>query len=410
MTGEWRHLLLLAALVLAALASPVPARAAETVTLAYIGREADPAYAPTKAYTGLVLRDRKRPLDGARLGLRDSKIMGRALGLKFKLMERMLASGADAVAAIRGIAETQDANIFLLDLPIEDMPGTLRALQADPLILFNVRHGDDSLRGADCAANLFHTMPSDAMAMDGLAQFLKQKHWERLLVLQGEEAEDARLAAAFQISAKKFGLDIEEVRLFKLGNDPRERGRNNIRLLTSLASYDAVFLADAVGEFGRYVPYQTLLPRPVVGTEGLIADAWHWTFERYGAPQLNRRFEKQAGYRMTAPQWAAWAAVRAVVEAILRTGKTDAASLRSYLVSNRVNLDLYKGAPGGFRPWNNQLRQAILLHTANAVIARAPIEGFLHQTNNLDTLGAGPLESACRFRSAPPDKPEGKLP
>ena len=31
------------------------------------------------------------------------------------------------------------------------------------------------------------------------------------------------------------------------------------------------------------------------------------------------------------------------------------------------------------------------------MIARAPIEGFLHQTNNLDTLGAGPLDTACRF-------------
>jgi len=31
------------------------------------------------------------------------------------------------------------------------------------------------------------------------------------------------------------------------------------------------------------------------------------------------------------------------------------------------------------------------------VIARAPLEGFLHQTNNLDTLGRDQPESACRF-------------
>ncbi len=390
----------LAVAMLLALVSPslsAGTTAAETVTFAYIGRDADPAYTPTKAYTGLVLRDRKRPLDGARLGLRDSKIMGRARGLKFKLTERILAPGRDAGAAIREIAAAEGTNVFLLDLPIEEMPDTLRGLKAAPLVLFNVRHGDDTLRGANCAPTLFHTMPSDTMRMDGLAQFLRQKRWDQLLVLQGEDAEDARLVAAFRNSAKKFGLDIEEVRPFKLGNDPRERGRNNIRLLTSSADYDAVFLADAVGEFGRYVPYQTLLARPVVGTEGLIASAWHWTYERYGAPQLNQRFEKRAGYRMTAPQWAAWAAVRAAVEAILRTGKTDAASLRAYLVSDEMNLDLYKGTPGGFRPWNNQLRQPILLHTYNAVIDRAPIEGFLHQTNNLDTLGAGPLDSACRF-------------
>ena len=67
------------------------------------------------------------------------------------------------------------------------------------------------------------------------------------------------------------------------------------------------------------------------------------------------------------------------------------------MTSDAFTLDTYKGTPGNFRPWNNQLRQAVLLHTHNAVIARAPIEGFLHQTNNLDTLGRDRPESACRF-------------
>ena len=33
----------------------------------------------------------------------------------------------------------------------------------------------------------------------------------------------------------------------------------------------------------------------------------------------------------------------------------------------------------------------------NAVIASAPLDGFLHQTNTLDTLGRDQPESACRF-------------
>ena len=390
---------LLAAAVIGALASTViaAARAAESLNFVYLGRDADPEYQPTKAYTGLVLRDRKRPLDGARVALRESKITGRALGLRFKLEEAMLAPGADAAAAVRKLAAETGAGVFLLDLPFEDLARTARALEAAPLVLFNVRHGDDALRGAACAPGLFHTLPSDAMLMDALAQYLKHMTWQSVLVLQGEEPGDARLVAAFQASAKKFGLEVAQVRPFTLGNDPRERDRNNIRLMTALADYDVVFLADTLGDFGRYVPFQTLLPRPVVGTEGLIAGARHWTYERHGAPQLNQRFEKRAGYRMTATQWAAWAAVRAVVEAIARTGQSDAAALRAYLVSEEINLDLYKGNPGGFRPWDNQLRQPILLHTHNAVIARAPLDGFLHQTNNLDTLGADRAQSPCRF-------------
>ena len=46
------------------------------------------------------------------------------------------------------------------------------------------------------------------------------------------------------------------------------------------------------GEFGRLLPYRTALPRPVVGDAGLVALAWHAQFERFGAPQVSRRFQK----------------------------------------------------------------------------------------------------------------------
>ena len=37
----------------------------------------------------------------------------------------------------------------------------------------------------------------------------------------------------------------------------------------------------------------------------------------------------------------------------------------------------------------------MLLTTHNWVAARAPLEGFLHAENNLDTLGADRRDSAC---------------
>lgn len=392
------RLLLATAVCLAGLnISPLSTAAADDFTFVYLGREADTEYEPVKAYTGLVLRERRRPVEGARLAIRESKIMGRSLGLTFELREEILVGGADATAAIREIAETATASVFLLDLPLDELSAAVRELKDAPLLMFNVRHGNDVLRGEDCSPVLFHTIPSDAMLMDGLAQFLKQKAWDEVLVLQGETADDARLAAAFQAAATKFRLDIVDMRPFKLGNDPRDRGQNNIRLMTSRSNYDVVFLADTLGEFGRYVPYQTFHPRPVVGSEGLSASAWHWTWERHGAPQLNQRFEKLADYRMSDTGWATWAAIRAVVEAVVRGGKIDVAAIRAFLTSEGINLDTYKGAPGSFRSWDNQLRQPILLHTYDAVIARAPIEGFLHQFNNLDTLGVDQRESSCRF-------------
>jgi ABC transporter substrate binding protein (PQQ-dependent alcohol dehydrogenase system) len=374
-----------------------PAAAEETVHFVYLQRDGDPAYVETKAYTGLVLRDRKRPIDGATLAIKDSKIIGRSLGLDFDLVEKTIAADADAVDAVRQVEAEAHPAAVLLDLPFDDIAKIGQALRDQPLILMNIRETADELRSASCSPVLFHSIPSDAMLTDALAQFLYKQNWRRALVLVGEAPGDTVLSEAFQASARKFGLTIADVRTFVLGEDPRQRGENNVRLLTSQANYDVVFLADTVGEFGRYVPYQTLLPRPVVGSEGLVADAWDWTFERQGAPQLNRRFDKIAGRRMSAFDWAAWAGVKAVVEAISRVKSTDIEKLQAYLTSEALNLDTYKGAPNSFRPWDHQLRQPILLHTANAVIARAPIDGFLHKTNNLDTLGVDTPETKCRM-------------
>ena len=95
--------------------------------------------------------------------------------------------------------------------------------------------------------------------------------------------------------------------------------------------------------------------------------------------------------------WAAWAAVRAIVESVVRTGSTDFAEVGAYLRGDKLTLDGYKGNPASFRLWDNQLRQPILLHTHNAVVERAPLEGFLHPTQNMDTLGYDRGDGMCRF-------------
>jgi ABC transporter substrate binding protein (PQQ-dependent alcohol dehydrogenase system) len=233
------------------------------------------------------------------------------------------------------------------------------------------------------------------MLADALAQYLAVRGWRRALALVGPDEASAATAAAFDHAAAKFGLTIADRQAFELTNDPRRREQSNMALLTGRAEHDVIFLADEIGEFGRYVPYATYAARPVVGSEGLRPLAWHWTFERFGAPQLNQRFEKRAGRRMEAEDWAAWAAVRAIVEAVSRTQSTDISGLRAFMESPEFTLDLYKGAPGGFRPWSGQLRQPVLLTVHNAVIAVAPMVEFLHQTNTLDTLGIDRAEANC---------------
>ena len=298
------------------------------------------------------------------------------------------------------IARLQDQSgvgFFLIDADAAVIDAVAEGTRGGDLLLFNVSDKSDALRGALCRPQVMHVIPSHAMLTDALVQYLAAKSWRRVLMLEGPLPADGALSRAFENSAKRFGVRIISRLDFVLGNDPRERQLNNISLMTAGGDYDVLFLADTDGEFGRYVPFQTNRPRPVAGTEGLMPSAWHWAWERHGAPQLNQRFDKLAGRRMEDADWAAWAAVKAIVEAAVRVKSADFWAVAAYLRGPDLVLDGYKGNRLGFRPWDNQLRQPILLHTHNAVVGRAPIAGFLHPSQNMDTLGYDRGDAKCKF-------------
>jgi ABC transporter substrate binding protein (PQQ-dependent alcohol dehydrogenase system) len=366
-----------------------------TVSIAYVDRVDDPAYQSSAGYTGVLRKDRSSPFPAAELAIKDGAATGRAIGVTFAIFRVSLKDGEDALVAVQAAVKRSDVAAVILDLSSEDVVRIAAALKKEPVALLNARHRSDDLRLATCDSGLFHTMPSWSMLQDGLAQTLLELNWRRVLVLQGPRDDDRIVAKAFETSAKKFGLRIAEVRRFEPGSDPRKRYQTNVRLLTGNADYDAVFIADTDGEFARYVPYNTARARPIVGTTGLVPSAWHLYWERHGAPQLNRRFARATNRPMSDEDWATWAAVRGVIDATLLKRATTPADVRVALLYPDLKVELYKGFSGSFRPWSRQLRQAILLGTHDAVIALAPVEGALHQKNNLDTLGPDEPEFRC---------------
>jgi ABC transporter substrate binding protein (PQQ-dependent alcohol dehydrogenase system) len=390
---------LVALALLGALVGPARAQQAQRaiVTFGYLSLKDDPRYAPVETYANIVLREAIDPFQGAEVALRDGRIIGRALKLDFAL-ERV--EGADAEALIAGLEQLyadKGTRFFLVDAPGAVVARLAEATRGRDLLLLNVSSPDDGLRGAGCAPQLLHVAPSLAMLTDALAQYALVKQWHSMLLLRGPAPGDQTLADAYARAFTRFGAKIVDIREFVPTNDPRQREQNNIALLTSGPDYDAVVVADTAGDFGRYFPYQVALPRPVIGSVGLVPGAWYWAFERYGAPQLNQRFEREARRRMTGYDWAAWAGLRVVIEAIARARSADLAPVEAYLKGDQLRFDMYKGAPGSFRAWDNQLRQPIVLHTSDAVIAVAPFEQFLHPTTNLDSLGVDQPQSECRF-------------
>jgi ABC transporter substrate binding protein (PQQ-dependent alcohol dehydrogenase system) len=215
-------------------------------------------------------------------------------------------------------------------------------------------------------------------------------------LVSGLHEEDIAFADALKKSARKFGLKIVSEKIWAFDADMRRNASQEVPLFTQdLDDYDLLVVADELNDFGRYISYNTWLPRPVTGSEGLSPVAWAAVVEQWGAAQLQSRFQELANREMRSEDYAAWAAVRALGEAVIRTKKTDLEGIRNYIMSDQFKLAGFKGKPLNFRQWNGQMRQPMILATKRAVVAQAPLYGFLHQRDELDTLGIDEPESRC---------------
>lgn len=316
-------------------------------------------------------------------------------GLQVRLEVRDVRSAEEAGAQLRQL-EKAGAGGAVLDLPAAWIAV---AASATGLPVLNAGESADAPRQQGCRPNLFHTLPTERMRADAIAQALLARRWTRVLLLHGGSTGDATRLAQTQAALKRYGIKVMALKPFKRSGDPRERDLANPLLLTGPGvggEYDAVWVVDGDGEFARSLPYRTALPRPVVGDAGLVAEAWAPRFDRYGAPQLERRFQRAAGRPMTSYDWAAYVAAKALLQAALeRPAAPGAAQMLKALGHAGFTLDGFKGVRLSFRAWDRQLRQPLLLTDGVAVIGSAPVEGVMHPKNVLDTLGTDAAESAC---------------
>ena len=392
----------LALLLLALLVAFTPAAAQQTpsrqtLTIGYVEIAGDPRYEPIRGADRIILKTRAHPYPGAEVSIDDAVPLRRVLPVDFALARISVSSAEEVAPAVLQAIESRGIHFFLIDAPAAAFAPLAAAVRSRDALLFNVSAPEDSLRRELCAAELIHTFPSLAMRMDTLVQYLVARNWRDVIVLEGPLAADAASAVAFERSAKKFGARVVAHQRFKPGTDPRERDQNNPTLLTATSrDYDAVFVADDAFDFVRQLPYRTQRPRPVVGSIDLEPVAWHWTWEHNGAPQVQARFATHAaGRHMESADWAAWIAVKMIVQAALRTRSSDFRAQRDFILAGAFDGD--KGLAVSVRPWDHQLRQAMLLASPYAVVASAPVEGALHRTNELDTLGDDAPESPCHL-------------
>ena len=357
-----------------------------------------PATSRSRAYGRLVLKTRERPFAGAQVGLDEAQALTRVLKTEFALERISVPSPAEVAPAVVQARDARGIHFFIVDAPADAFKPLAAAVRGRDVLIFNATAADDALRREVCAAQFVHTLPSLAMGMDGLVQYLVSRKWSNLLVFEGPLPADAVMAKAFENSAKKFGARIVARQQFKPGTDPREREQNDPALLSAInRDYDVVFVADHAFDFARQVPYHTVRARPVVGSIDLEADrlALDLGAQRRAAGELplseaHRRaatWKGRTGRRGSRSRW--WCRRRCARARRSSTSSASSSSTKGHSTATRVSPSACgRGTTSCVRrscsprliPW----------------LRSAPVEGFLHKTNELDTLGDDEPETPCR--------------
>jgi len=371
--------------------NPSLAKPQQQIKIAYITQE----QAVPAALSNLDDFIPNKGLAGAQLAIEDNNITGQFTNQNYKLVKIIVPLACDTAQwFISDIAD--DIKFVVVNLPATQLKQLADLPQAQKKLLFDVATRDDSLRGQQCRDNVLHLQPSRAMRTDALAQFMLKKRWQKWFLVTGPDKNDRLFANAIKRSAKKFGLKIIGEKNWTHTYDARRTAQSDIPVFTQeIGDYDVLVVADEKGLFGEYFAYRTWKPRPIIGTQGLVATSWHRTHEQWGAVQMQNRFKKATGRFMEEKDYAAYLAVRAIGEASVRTKTNQLKPIKNYLLGDKFALQGYKGRPLSFRAWNGQLRQPILLAAPRSLVAVAPIEGFLHKKTELDTLGIDLPESTC---------------
>jgi len=340
---------------------------------------------------------------GAEIALKDNNTTGKFTNQRFTLEVARVPVDGDAVAALKALVEGGH-HFVLVDAPAEILLKLSDSVKGRDVLLFNVSAPEVSLRQENCRANVLHTAPDLAMLADALAQYLVWKKWQRWLVAKGTYPEDEDYLEAVRRSAKRFGATIVEEREYKATQQARrsDTGQQLIQLQMPVftqgaPSHDVLIVADRRGIFGPYLPFRTWDPRPVAGTSGLKAMSWHPAHEQWGATQMQNRFQRFAHRFMLPLDHQAWIAVRAVGEAASRTKSGDYAPINAYIRGDKFDLAAFKGQKVTFRKWDGQLRQPIIIAGPELPVSTSPQQGFLHEHEEVDTLGIDAPESKCKF-------------
>ena len=331
-------------------------------------------------------------LKGAQIAIIDSNKSAKFLNQNFNLETKVSYDENELISTFEEFIKNKNQYVIL---NVED--SLLEKLLKNPLskdvLLINASSENTNLRKTICEKNLLHTSASNAMLYDGLMQFLVKRDFKKILLLSGTNPKDLLIKEDIKRAAKKFGAKIVAEKSWENNSDIRRKASDEFPAFTQAKDYDVILLADYYGDFGEFIYFNSWLPRPVAGTQGLI---WHKVIEQWGAAQMQSRFEKFASRWMESKDYSNWLAIRTIITSISKTKTADLKTNLDFIYSDDFDVAAYMGRKLSFRDYNGQIRIPISLVQPKALISTSPQVEFLHPITDLDTLGIAPHEMECK--------------
>jgi ABC transporter substrate binding protein (PQQ-dependent alcohol dehydrogenase system) len=334
-------------------------------------------------------------LSGALLAVVDSNKSSKFLNQNYTLVTKISYDENELIQAFEEFIKNKNSYVIL---NVEDE--LLKKIIANPIskdaLLLNAGSQTTDLRRDYCNKNLLHTIASNAMLYDGLVQFLVKRNFKNIFLITGKNPKDIQISDDIKRAVKKFGANIVKEKVWDNNTDIRRKATEEFPVFTQASDYDVIVVADYFGDFGESLYFNTWLPRPVAGTQGLTPVTWNKVIESNGAAQMQSRFESFASRWMESKDFSNWVAVRTIINSIMKTKTVDLKTNLDFIYSDNFDVAAYLGRKLSFRDYNGQIRMPISLVQPRALISTSPQEGFLHPTTDLDTLGIAPFEMKCK--------------
>jgi ABC transporter substrate binding protein (PQQ-dependent alcohol dehydrogenase system) len=334
-------------------------------------------------------------IQGARLAVKDSNKSAKFLNQHFNLIEKISYDENELIEAFNKFIN--DGNSYVI-LNVEDnlLKKLIDSKLSSKALLINASSLDTNLRKNYCKQNFIHTIPSNSMLYDGLVQFLVKRNFKKIFLISGTNPKDIEIKNDIKKAIKKFGATIVKEKVWENNSDIRRKATAEFPVFTQASDYDVILVADFYGDFGEFLSFNTWLPRPIAGTQGLKPLQWHKVIEAWGAAQMQSRFEKFAKRWMKQKDFSNWVAIRTIISSIAQTKTALVDENIKYIRSKEFEIGAYMGRKLSFRDFNGQLRTPISLVQPRALISTSPQVGFLHPITDLDTLGVAEFELKCK--------------